>query len=767
MARDEKDAGLPHSSHWGRFDGRLLDDGRLDVRAHPDDPDPSPILGNFTDALRHRARIARPAVRRGWLEDGPGPDDRRGRDAYVEVPWDEVLDRVAGELERVRDAHGPQSVFGGSYGWASAGRFHHAQSQLHRFLNTALGGYVRSVGSYSAGASTFLLPHLMGSYEAISRHNVTWEQIAQHTDMILAFGGMAVKNSNIAAGGISKHIERGMMARAASRGARFVNVSPLRGDFPAEARAEWIAPTPGTDTAMMLAMMHVLDAEDLADRAFLESHCVGADRLLAYVRGEADGTAKTPDWAATITGIDAATITGLARDAARGRTLVTVAHSLQRAEHGEQPVWAGLALAAMLGQIGAPGGGYNYALGSLGHTGRVPVGLPLPTLSQGRNGVSAFIPCARIADMLLDPGASFDFNGATMAYPDIRLVYWAGGNPFHHHQDLSRLARAFARVETLIVQDFAWTASARHADIVLPATMSLEREDIGAASTDTRIVAMRALSTPFAEARDDYRIFRGLAERMGCDAEFSEGRDTEGWLRHLYETTRAALEAGGHAAPDFDAFRAAGEIALPNPVDDGGLLRAFRTDPVAHPLATPSGRIELFSETIDGFGYPDCPGHPAWLEREEVPSAEYPLWLVSNQPASRLHSQLDYGAASQAAKRQGREVASLNPADARNRNISDGELLRIRSPRGACLAAAKVDDAVAAGVVNLPTGAWYDPIEIDGQRICRHGNPNAVTRDAGTSRLGQGSTGQLCCVEVERWDGPIDDIRAFDPPVTG
>ncbi|WP_299819707.1 molybdopterin-dependent oxidoreductase [uncultured Jannaschia sp.] len=763
MAEDGPNWGLPHSSHWGRFRGRLQGD-RLEIRPHPDDPDPSPLLENFTDALRHRARVARPAIRRGWLERGPGPDDRRGTDEYVEVPWDEALDRLAAELLRVRDAHGAEAVFGGSYGWASAGRFHHVQGQLHRFLNVALGGYVGSVGSYSAGASTFLLPHVVGSFEAISRHNVTWAQIVEHTDLVIAFGGMAVKNTNVAAGGISRHIERGSMAEAAARGTRFVNVSPLRGDFPPEARAEWIAPDPGTDTAMMLAMMHVLDARGLADRGYLETHCVGADRLLAYVRGDADGVAKTPDWAAAITGLDAEVIAALSLDAAKGRTLITVSHSLQRAEHGEQPVWAGIALAAMLGQIGLPGAGYNYALGSLGHTGRVPIDLPLPTLPQGRNGVEAFIPCARISDMLLNPNTAFDFNGQRLTYPEIKLVYWAGGNPFHHHQDLTRLTRAFAGIDTLVVQDFAWTASARHADIVLPATMSLEREDIGAAKTDLQMVAMRALAEPFAEARDDFAIFRDLAARMDCEDAFTEGRDAEGWLRHLYEPTRATLEARGLPAPDFEAFRAAGEVDLPAPVDDGGMLRRFRTDPVAHPLPTPSGRIELYSETIAEFRYPDCPGHPAWLDRVEVPTSSCPLWLVSNQPATRLHSQLDFGAASQASKRKGREVAYLNPDDARDRGVADGDLIRISSDRGACLAAVAITDSVTKGVVNLPTGAWYDPVDLDGQRICQHGNPNAVTRDAGTSRLAQGSTGQLCCVQVEKWQGEVSDIRAFDGP---
>ena len=139
----------------------------------------------------------------------------------------------------------------------------------------------------------------------------------------------------------------------------------------------------------------------------------------------------------------------------------------------------GAVLAAALGQIGLPGGGYGYALGAIGYYGRRYNAVPCrpcrraatasPTSSRSR----ASPTCCSI------PASTFDYNGQTLTYPDIRLVYWAGGNPFHHHQDLNRLRRAFAQVDTLVVHELAWTATARHADIVLPATMTLEREDIG------------------------------------------------------------------------------------------------------------------------------------------------------------------------------------------------------------------------------------------------------------------------------------------------
>jgi biotin/methionine sulfoxide reductase len=442
-----------------------------------------------------------------------------------------------------------------------------------------------------------------------------------------------------------------------------------------------------------------------------------------------------------------------------------VAQSLQRAEFGEQPVWAGLALAAALGQIGLPGGGFCYGLGSIGYYGRRRVAVPVAPLPQGRNGVGEYIPVARIADMLLHPGEPFDHDGRRLRYPHVRLAYWVGGNPFHHHQDLGRLRRAIGRLDTFVVHEPVWTATARHADVVLPATMTIEREDIGATSLDPVMAAMHRLVDPPGEARDDYAVFTELARRLGAAEEFTEGLDVRGWLARLYERTRSALAARGEPAPSFAEFWAAGELALPLRPDDGGLLAAFRADPDARKLPTPSGRIEVGSTTVAGFGYPDCPGHPAYFAPTDAPDERHPLWLVANQPATRLHSQLDFGAHSAAAKVAGREAVRIHPRDAAARGIADGDVVRLHNDRGACLAGARLSEDVAPGVVQLPTGAWFDPLDPDDPvPFCVHGNPNVLTRDAGSSALAQGCTGQHTAVQVERFTGPPPPVRAHEPP---
>ena len=761
------DRGVPHSSHWGAFSVRVRDRD-IEIVPHPRDAAPSALLGNIPASVSHKARIARPMVRRGWLEQGPGPDRRRGSDEFVALAWPEALDRVGAELRRVYAAHGPRAVFGGSYGWASAGRFHDAQHQLHRFLNLA-GGYVRSVNSYSSGAAPVILPHVIAPQSAVAGNNVSWAELAQESALVLAFGGMALKNNDVGGGGTSQHVARDHLIAARRRGAEFHLIGPLRDDLPEAVEAVWHSILPGTDVALMLGIAHTLVGEGLHDREFLDRFCVGWEAFEGYLSGRSDGRPKDAGWAAAICGMPADEIIALARRCAGRRTLVTCSLSLQRAEHGEQPVWMGVVLAAMLGQIGLPGGGFAYALGATSNTGKPPLAVPLPTMPTGRNGIADFIPVARIADLLLHPGEEYDYDGQVLTYPDIRLVYWAGGNPFHHHQDLNRLRRAFARPDTVIVQDSAWTASARHADIVFPVTITLEREDIGAADGDRLLVAMHRAVAPYQEARDDHAIFAGLSERLGLAEAFTEGRSPRQWLEQIYEPTRCALAERGVNAPDFAQFWEDGELILPTRQWDGGIVRAFRRDPKAAPLPTPSGRIEIASATIAGFGYADCPGHPAWLPPVDGAGSDaasrFPLQLVANQPATRLHSQLDFGATSLASKIGGREPVRVHPQDAASRGIKDGDIVRLYSERGACLAGAVLSDALRPGIVQLSTGAWYDPDDPAAEEpLCVHGNPNVLTRDAGTSRLAQGCTGQLTLIEIERFTGPVPPIKAFDPP---
>ncbi len=736
------------SSHWGAFQITTEEDRITGVAPFAADPDPSPISSILPQAVHHRTRIARPSVRKGWLEGGAGRSrDRRGMDEFVELPWDEALDIAAAEIDRVRAKHGNGAIFGGSYGWASAGRFHHALGQVHRFLNS-VGGYVSSYASYSTAAAQAIIPRVLGMNFLKMTYGIqtAYTEIADHTQTLVMFGGINPKNSQVSMGGITRHETRGWLQTYRDSGMRLVNISPQSTDAPEG--AEWLAIVPGGDTAMMLAMAWVLETEGLADQDFLTRCTTGYEKFRPYLLGETDGQPKSPDWAAPLCGIDAATIAELAHHMAASRTMITVAWSLQRAQHGEQPFWIAAVLAAMLGQIGLPGGGIGYGYGAIGGVGVAIKRLGGITLPQGENPVSDFIPVARIADMLLNPGGSYDFNGQNRTYADIKLVYWCGGNPFHHHQDLNRLDLAWKRPDTVIVNEPWWTPTAKRADIVFPATTPYEREDIGRTRLDPFLFNMPALIPRVGEARDDYDIFSGLAERLGAGESFTEGRDAEGWLRHLYDRFKQAVAEDGVEAPSFDELREKNWVELPiaGPQFAETPFADFRRDPGAAPLGTPSGKIEIFSETIDGFSYADCPGHPAWLPPDEWLGAagEFPLHLVSPQPGDKLHSQLESALADSPGARPSR--LTMHPDDAAARGLVDGDPVRVFNARGACRARVEISADIRPRVVAMPTGAWLDLAE-DGTDA--QGNPNVLTRDVGTSRLGQGNIAHTALVEVE------------------
>ncbi len=326
--------------------------------------------------------------------------------------------------------------------------------------------------------------------------------------------------------------------------------------------------------------------------------------------------------------------------------------------------------------------------------------------------------------------------------------------------------QAWTKPETIIVHEQYWTATAKLSDIVLPATIGLERNDIGYASTEGHIVASRKIVEPIGQARDDYTIFADLAQRMGVAEAFTEGRDEMSWLRHLYAAMERRAEMKAIALPDFDAFWEQGVVGLTAHDAPVVMLQAYRNDPEAHKLNTASGKIEIFSDRIAGFNLPDCPGHPAWLVPTEwlgaKEAAQYPLHLLSDQPARRLHSQLDASPHSLAGKVAGREPIYLNPADAAARGIADGDTVELFNDRGRSLAGAIVTPDIMPGVARLATGAWFDYDWQTGME--KHGNPNALTRDVGASSLSQGCTAQSCLVDVRRADGAIAAVTAHDLP---
>ena len=790
------------ASHWGIVRATVRD-GRI-VRVAPFELDraPSPNLDRLANLPYSPSRIRYPMVREGYLKAkavsaSNAHRANRGKEKFVRVSWDEALDLVASEIRRVYEQYGPSAVFGRSYGWMSTGKVNGAVTLQRRLLNL-MGGFVPCENSYSTAAVGKILPYVVGTSDPRS---TSWDVVLEKSERVVFWGCDPLVTNDID-WLTTLHNGTGYIRALKEKGTKTVSVNPIRTDTAEFLGSEQISPRPGTDCAMMLGMIHELVRTKEADLEFLKTHTSGWREFLDYVEGKTDGIAKTPAWAETKCGVPAAKIAGFAHDLKAHRTMLMVGWGIQRIQYGEQSHWMAFALASVLGQIGLPGGGigtnYHYSSGgspvALGPFLGGISGTPKPAKAavtanfceHFREAFGGAIPVSRFADCFLHPGKTIDFNGRKVTYPDVRLVMWAGGNPFAHQPDTEKVRRAWAKPETIVVTDTVWTATARHADIVLPAATFWEHDDITSIGTYSNdgIAAMHRAILPQWESKSDYAIFSALAERLGCAEEFTEGLDEHGWIRRLYEDAKAKGDALGVAMPEFEEFWKKDCVLFDVKEKERHFVafEDFRKDPKTHPLATESGLIQLYSPKIAGYGYDDCLGHPAYFEPPEgvnTATKATPLALMTVKSRRRLHSQLDgtlvfenrsggglagiEDPASEPVAVDGREPLWIHPSDAEARGIRSGDLVLVANGRGRALAGAYVTDRVTKGVVVLRHGAWYAPVETEDGTLDVRGNSNTLTLDEPTSKLACGNIASTALVEVSKWTGKRHDVYVFDP----
>lgn len=774
--------GILSGCHWGVFYGMVEDGRAVEFRPWEDDPQPSPQLPGVMDSLYSESRIRYPMVRRAWLERGPGADpDGRGAGDFVRVTWDEAIDLVAKEITRVRAEYGQEALFAGSYGWKSPGKLHNCQTLLRRMLNLT-GSYTNSTGDYSTGAAQVILPYVSGSLE-VYEQCTSWKNLAEHCELMVFWGCNPLNNSQIS-WQVADHGAWPGVALMKAAGTKVICIDPVRTETCKELNGEWIAPRPQTDVAMMLGIAHTLHQEGLHDQAFLDRYATGFDKFLPYLLGDTDGTAKTADWAAQICAIPAETIRDLARRFAKHRTMLALGYSTQRQHHGEQVHWMLITLAAMLGQIGLPGGGYglsyHYSSGGAA-THETPILKAIDDASgQASDGAAwlaqsgaVSIPVSRLVETLLNPGKTMQFNGHDIELPRLKMAYWAGGNPFSHQQDRNEMLRAWRQLDTFVVQDFQWTASARHADIVLPATTSYERNDIEQVGDYalSHIVPMKKIVEPLFEARSDFDIFAAIADRLGKGYEFTQGRTEMDWIQGLYEAAKIESRAKGMEMPVFEVFWNSNKpLAFPVTEKEQDFVRhaEYRADPLLNALGTASGKFEIFSRSVEKYAYDDCPPHATWMEPIERlggPTTRYPLHVATNHPQMRLHSQLCGTVNRKSYEIAGREPCWMNPADAAARGVKDGDVVRVFNDRGQMLAGVQITDDIMPGVIRINEGGWFDPVNArEIGSLCAYGDVNTLTTGVATSKLAQANCGQTAVAEVELFTGPLPPVTVFSQP---
>ena len=629
----------------------------------------------------HRETFAPDRVLTPLIRTGP-----RGSGAFREAGWDEALAVAARTLDEIRAKHGPQAVLSFS-GFAVTGALHGTHILLTRFMNL-FGGSTRLTGNYSNAAALFVLPFLLGSDWVRAGYDAGTMRSAR---MIVLWG------ANVLETRMGAEVDRRLL-EAARAGCRIVVVGPRRSLTAQRTEAWWLPCRPGTDTALMLAVLYVLVDEGLLDRGFVARHCTGFDQLERYVLGRDGGRARTPAWAAGICGAAAGEIAAFARAYAAAKpAMLFPGYSLQRVFAGEEPYRLAVALQAATGNFGIAGGstGANNRLLPLPRVGRL--GIP-PVAAQPS------LPIVRWPDAILE--------GRAGGYPsDIRALYNLGANPINQGADIKKSMAAFAKLEFAVSHEVFLTPTARHCDVIFPAATALEKEDIGLPWAGNYLLYKPAVAAARGLARSDYDALWSLADLLGFGAAFSEGRTAGEWVERFI----AASEI-----PDPGEFRRTGIYR--GPEEDRVGLSAFSADPEGTPLPTPSGRIEIASERYHretGF-----PAIPTW---QPPPAPEgYPLLLVTPKSHRYTHSQTSFvprrGAAAHA--------LTMHPADAASRGIGPGDRVRVFNDRGEGLVAVRLSEEVMPGVVSLPEGIW---VRLDGEGRDQEGSANMFTATGGTA----------------------------------
>jgi len=722
------------------WEGRIV---RIEGDDRPNDSVEDPQLRPCIRGLSYRRRQYHP----DRLQFPMKRAGKRGEGKFVRISWDEALDKIAAEMQRIKQAYGNTAMYV-PYGTGSYNQINGRQT-AQRLMNL-FGGSLGFYNSYSWAAISYATPYVYGT-------NVTGNQRQDwlNSKYILMWSW---NPSEMRDGTNSEYI----LKKAKEKGAKLVCIDP-RMTLSAVALAdEWVPIRPGTDTAMMSAMAYVMITEKLYDAGFVKTHCLGFDETQMppgaegaesykdYILGARDGIAKTPEWAEALCGVPRATIIRLAREYATIKPAVLYqGYGMQRRAYGEQAVRGGCVLAAITGNVGIPGG---WAGGiALQAPDGGPVWIVFPT---GPNPVKAQIPSFLWSEAVLrgkDMGPADGVVGADKLGTNIKMIYAVACNALiNQHSNINRTAKILQDeklVEFLVVQDNFLTATGRFADILLPACTQFETWGLadGWKYGDEVILMPKIVEPPF-ETKSDFEICAEIAKRLGLYDAYTEGRSERDWIAWGIETYRKTRFPN---IPKLDEFERSNIGVYSVPVTKPAVAFAeFRKDPEKNPLPTPSGKIEIFSKRLHDMNKPDViPAVPKYIREWESPfgpeAKKYPLQVIGHHYLATVHSTLDNVDWLREAWPQ---RVFINPLDAEPRGISNGDEVKVFNDRGATLVRCRVTKRIMPGVIAIPQGAWWSP---DEKGVDRRGSVNVLTSERWTP-LAFGNAQHTIMAQVEK-----------------
>ena len=694
--------------------------------------------------INHPDRLSYPLRRTG----------RRGEGSFVRISWDEALDEIADNLSRIVETYGNEAVY---INFASGVMNANIMGFLHRLMNM-YGGCLDAYGDYSHSQIDAAIPYLYGARDANTPLDV------MHSKLLVLFGDNTFE-TKMSGGGASIYLRDAL----GDANVNTVVIDPRCSETAANCADEWIAIRPGTDGALAAALAYVMIDEDSVDHEFLARYCIGYDEdtlpetappgssYKSYIMGAgSDGTPKTPEWASSITGIPAERIVKLARQIAAAKPCaIYQGKGPQRQANGEQTARAIAMLAILTGNVGIPGGG----TGSDFETFRFfEADVPAPD-----NPVEIAIPVFLWTDAVERgeqmTAADDGVVGADHLPCGIKFLWnYAGNTIINQHSNINRTHRILQdenACEFIVVIDTFMTASARYADIVLPDLMPIEQPSLIANdwAGDQGYLLMNSEYLPAKDERHTlYWMCSKLAERLGISEEFTEGRSEEEWRRCIYDEARAE----DPDLPPYDELLETGIYRRSNPEGNHVAFREFREDPQAHPLDTPSGKIEIYSQKIlddtahfnlrEGEVISAIPEYaPGYFEPKAADKEAYPLQMIGFHHRGRAHS--SYGSIDTIAQRA-RQQVWINPLDAEPRGIADGDLVKVSSHYGTLVIEAKVTERIMPGVTAMGEGAWHDA-NMFGDGIDYGGCINTLTSSRATP-LSKGNPQHSNYVQIAR-----------------
>ncbi|WP_299295335.1 DMSO/selenate family reductase complex A subunit [uncultured Mobiluncus sp.] len=725
--------------------------GRV-VRVLPDDTGTNELGSQSVRAcvrgrsIRHRIynpdRLKKPLKRK--------PGTKRGAGEWVEISWEQALDEIAAKMKEIKSKYGNEAFYI-NYGTGTLGSVVSTSwppdvTAFARLMN-CWGGYLDHYSDYSTTEITTAYPYFYGTWFGSNSLDD-----AAHSKLQVMFGNNPLE-TRMSGGGLTFTT---LETKKAS-GVRTIIIDPRYSETAVDLADEWVALRPGTDAALIAGMIHVMLQENLHDQAFLDTYCVGFDEAhmppgapanasyRAYIEGKKDGIEKTPQWASAVTGVPEQTIRQLAREIATAKPCaITQGWGPQRHANGENTARAIFLLACATGNVGIPGGGNGARESS-------------PALGVGKNlTTSKPNPSMKIISVFswldaIEHGEKMDtFNSGVMEKPElgvrdfkvpvdesgtptntklevpIKMVWQYGGNSLVNQTGDNaasvKILQDESKCELIVDCDIQMTVSCRYADYVLPGTSAAEESDYHAGENGAPmaygIVSSQAIK-PLYQCKDVYTICTELADRLGIKDDFTEGKTREGWLKEAIDTARA----DDPELPTFEEWKKMGVYRrYVGPVVS---MEDFRTDPQANPLPTPSGKIEIYSQRIEQIAtkwtFDDfrekAEGDrlvplPEYVETWDGPAAamtgRYPLQCIGHHFKGRTHS--TYGNVDWLREAH-LQTIWINPIDAKARGIKNGDLVFAYNDRGTVRIAAKVTPRIAPGVVSLPQGAWYHPVD--------------------------------------------------------